>query len=263
MKISDEQFKKVLQYINDELSPSEQEKFVQDMEQSNELALEVEIQRKIKRGLEINQIKRELEQLNKNLIQDKGLTTNKPPQSGRIIMFRRLAAAASVVLIIGVGYWWYANRQQDTVAISKPKEPKVVEKESKSTTNSVPNKPETKPQIDVSNYLREEVVLASPFSKDNFGTNPQTLNRWDRESEDLQLAIKWLKEGQTKQPISQLKQLQESTFTDISQVADWYLVLAYIKSNNFKQAKIINATIANNSSHKYQLTASKLEKSLK
>jgi len=216
-----DQFDHIEEYLKGELSEEEQASFESMMEGNPEIKEKVEMQRQLLKGIELG-FNQELKQL---LIEEESrLPGLKKNQSNRVKSLYPVIGIAATVSLMIIAFYTFRNTTTDTSELYAQ------------YYQPYPNveAPISRSDINASNpfalYENRDYEKAMEKFKALRSTQP------DEPSIIFYSAICQLELGSTTQAISSLRELLELHENKYSRPALWYLSLAYLKSDQTREA---------------------------
>ena len=237
MKLDNDLLTQLNNYLDHKLTADERQAFAQQIATDAALSEEVNRQSIIREAVLRKEYKALFKQIHDELAaQEEGRvlreTTAQPETPGRVLPLRRYywAMAASVTLLLGLG-WFFFGKGPDTAQLyaahfsTQPKQPsRVIDPE----------------------------IMGSPR---------QPAQQID--SVQVAKAIELLKVDNTSQAAESLRKVARESGNHWGRVAEWYLVLAYLKANDRNEAHKQLQPIIQDTNHPYYPEAITLQNELK
>ncbi|GAB3643718.1 hypothetical protein [Spirosoma arcticum] len=264
MALSDELLEQIGAYLSGQLTAAEKARFETRMQQDANLRNEVAIQREIKQGLAFMAQKEQFRAMHTDLNR-RGLLTSRdessvpsagqplpthveptyvtPPPTAKLkrTVFREqwayFAMAAVLVIVLGFGWVIYQNQQTERVQL-------------------------TQNARTFDTFFSPDLKLAPVLAPDpDRAAAPQTESA-SSDSVRLREAVQALQRPDTQAAIDKLSVLIQSAPGHWSASAQWYLALAYLKTNQRQKARALAEQIAGLNGHPYQREATQLLRQL-
>lgn len=264
MKLSEQTFHEIHQYLSGRGTPEERAAFESRMNADQELAQEVASQRRIRNGLKANEYKKLFRDIHAELQLEGALPNARQADDRKILPIapeRRsnawvrwpyLAAAASVLLAVGLVWYFNATPKNSQVASDISDVPVVQDttqqvepKETGDTAKTeVPAKQQVKPapaSVNISEffatYFDPEATIDSPFASDKLGVSPSSIAQWRSDTAHVQQGIRYLAKREAALALQEFGQVETSRFRQLKSVTSWYKALAYLQQNDLKNCK--------------------------
>ena len=259
MALSDELLEQIGAYLSGQMTSAEKDRFETRMHLDAGLRTEVTIQREIKHGLSVMAQKERFRAMHRDL-DGRGLLTNRPdssrPSAGQPLsadfvltptalpkrtLFRAQWAyfAMAAVLVLVLGFGWVIYRNQAT--------PQAQMAQNTPTCDAFFS-PDLKP------------LPVLPPDPDRAAAPPTSVRtNADPDSLRLYAAVLALRGGGEPQAaIDSLSVLSRAAPGHWSASAQWYLALAYLKTNQRQKARQLATQVAGLNGHPYQGEAKRL-----
>lgn len=258
MALSDELLEQIGAYLSGQMTSAEKDRFETRMHLDAGLRTEVTIQREIKHGLSVMAQKEQFKAMHRDL-DGRGLLTNRPdssrPSAGQPMsadfvpppsakpkrtLFRAqwayFAMAAVLVLVLGFGWVIYRNQATPQTQLAQ-----------NTRTFDAFFSPDLRPLPVLS---PDPDRVAAPPTGVRTNADPDSLR--------LHAAVLALRGSETQAAIDSLGVLTRAAPGHWSASAQWYLALAYLKSNQRRKAGQLTQQIAGLNGHPYQGEAKRL-----
>lgn len=269
MELSQETFNEIHRYLSGQGTPEERADFAKRLQTDESLARAVDTERRIRDGLKANENRKLFRDIHAQLQSegalafentpdnqdDRNITTLQPaagPQTTR--RWPYIAAAASVLLAMGL--IWYANDEPkpaqvaskttitdqpatpDTTPQAKPAEQPAPSK----TVTPAPKRLETPapavPETDLfTQYFKADTQFESPFPKDKLGISPAAFRQWRSDTARVNQGVRHLAQREAALALPELQQVENSSFRQVKNAAEWYIALAYLQQNDRKSCE--------------------------
>jgi hypothetical protein len=263
--LSQDHFELIEAYLNQQLSPTDRQSFEQELTADESLRRHVATYRTLRKGLNGLAIEERVQQANQRYKARPDIVPVLPETQVRPLMptrtqpvWVRWAAAASVLLTLSIAIYWYQRTQQPTflsLADSSLYQP------NDQLTKSLP--------ASLTPHDRQQLLTA--IQHYNAGKYDAVIDQLripakGRTSEPYRRYFLGLSYLANKQPAEAIRPLQEAVGTatgTLQQKADWFLALAYLKTEQPTLAQPILDRVRTDASHPYQGIATELAERMK
>lgn len=286
MKLTEEIFTQIYQYLNGELSQTEKDYFEELLRLNKNIANEVALQKRIKAGLKSNEYKNKFKEIHAQLhsenllpsFEQEILGTEKNiishQHSLKLLNWQYFAFAASFILVFGISFYFFTIEKSTEQLVQKndkkgiPDSVKIsliepVKKEVFAKTNEQKQQADKPIKQLFSKYFNRIPTLESPFSSKKFGVSPNKFMKWEADTTALQQGINLLSEGKAKAALAIFETLSSSIFEPVKQQAEWYTALAQLKRAKLVETLAQLEKIIILEKHPYHAKAKKMLEDLK
>lgn len=258
MRLSEEQYELIEAYLTNELSEKDKAAFESDMRADAELASEVDRQRELRLGLRALGIERALQRAEadyKASVASDSPDINSPVSIRPLLNWRYWAVAASVAILLSIGYYSYQARtdREAELAYNEAFASESGDELLKGFRRGSRSKTADKQLLDALTKYKAgkydqviEQLITMPVDK-------QTIYY-----KNYLLGLSYLANNQALESISPLKMAIQAPDATIRQKAEWFLALAYVKSNENELAQPILAKISNDDANPFHSLAQKV-----
>ncbi len=260
MELSDELLEQIGVYLSGQMPAGQKDQFEARLQEDPTLRQEVALQQEMKQGLSFLAQKDRFRQMHTDLTA-RGLLTEankqripavrpEPPVTKTNVVrspekrsvFRygpaSWAMAASLVLLLGIGWVLYQNQADKQLGLAQNE--RVFNTFFSTDLKPVPNLP-----------ADPDRVAASPED-----------NQSEPDSVRLRSAVETLQRGEFESAIQKLSAISTERPGHWNAVAQWYLALAYVKTNQGPKARQLARQVAALKGHPYQQEARQLLRQL-
>jgi len=253
MRLSEEQYELIEAYLTNELSEKDKAAFESDMRADAELASEVDRQRELRLGLRALGIERALQRAEADY--KASVASDSPVSIRPLLNWRYWAVAASVAILLSIGYYSYQARtdREAELAYNEAFASESGDELLKGFRRGSRSKTADKQLLDALTKYKAgkydqviEQLITMPVDK-------QTIYY-----KNYLLGLSYLANNQALESISPLKMAMQAPDASIRQKAEWFLALAYVKSNENELAQPILTKISNDDANPFHSLAQKV-----
>lgn len=221
--ISPEEFERIEQFLDNEMSPEQMLAFEQELQKDSSLQQKVDEVRLLRTGIEETMLEEKLNEFQAGL--SVSSSTSQPP--GKVISIgKRLLAAASVIAVIGLSVWWIflkETKYEKMYSDYYKADPGLLTAMSASDNYTF-----EKAMVDYKNGNYRNAIEAWLLLQKDQPTS-DTLNYF--------LGAAYQADGNNKEAINYLEKAVANVNSPFYKDACWYLGLAYLKEGKIETAK--------------------------
>ncbi|CCH02186.1 hypothetical protein FAES_4186 [Fibrella aestuarina BUZ 2] len=257
---SQAQFELIEAYLNQELSPADRQSFEQAMASDDALQADVRLHRSLRMGLHGLAVEQRVKQAHERYKARPDDEATSPTAEPTPLLaprqsagWGRWAAAASVVLGLGVGYYF----------LQQPAEPTSLAYAEQSLRQNDDQLTKSLPAHLAPTERRQLLTAIEAYKTGRYDAviDQLAIPAQDRQTEPYRhyfLGLTYLAKQQPTAAIAPLQEAVSQSTGALRQKADWFLALAYLKSEQSDLARPILNRISLDSTHPYHSLAEQL-----